>query len=148
MGYEKKVAWNSSMSVGEETIDTQHKKLIGQINKLIDILSSLNVDMGSLRETGHFLYTYIKEHFAYEEEYMEKNDFPGLEGHKKIHANFIQFYKDFQTELKEDMTSGNFSSLEIEKLMEKIKKYLLDWLVQHIKGIDQEYAKYIKSHDS
>ncbi len=146
MGYEKSIEWDQSMSVNEETIDTQHKTLIAQINKLIDILSSLSVDMGSLRETGHFLYTYIKEHFAYEEKYMEENNFPGLANHKKIHADFIQFYKDFQAELKEEMTSGNFSSVEIEKLMEKIKKYLLDWLVQHIKGIDQEYAKYFKSH--
>ena len=146
MEYDKKVEWDSSLSVDEETIDNQHKKLIAQINKLIDILSSLNVDIGSLRETGHFLYTYIMEHFTYEEKYMEENNYPGLENHKKTHKDFIQFYKDFQSELKEEMTSGNFSSVEIDKLMGKIKKYLLDWLIQHIKGVDQEYAKYIKSH--
>jgi hemerythrin len=116
-GYDKKVEWDPSLSVGERTIDEQHKKMIDQINKLIEILSSLSVDMGSLRETGHFLYTYIKEHFTYEE-----------------------------AELKKEMTSGSFSSVEIERLMQKIKTYLLDWLVQHIKGDDQKYAKYIRSH--
>jgi hemerythrin len=146
MEYDKKVEWDPSLSVGEETIDNQHKRLIAQINKLIDILSSLDVDIGALRETGHFLYTHIMEHLTYEEKYMEENNYPGLEDHKKAHRDFIQFYKDIQSELKEGMTSGNFTSIEIGKLMEKIKKYLLDWLVQHIKSVDQEYAKYIKSH--
>jgi len=146
MEIDKKVEWDSSMSVGEKSIDAQHKQLFAQINKLIEILSSLSVDVGFLRKTGHFLYTYIKVHFTYEEKYMEENNYPGLENHKKIHQNFIQFYKDFQKELKEEMTSDNFSSIEIERLLEKIKKYLLEWLVQHIKGIDQGYAKYIKSH--
>jgi len=146
MGYEKKVEWDPSLSVGERTIDEQHKKMIDQINKLIEILSSLSVDMGSLRETGHFLYTYIKEHFTYEEKYMEDNTYPGLEEHVKIHQNFINFYKDFQAELKKEMTSGSFSSVEVERLMQKIKTYLLEWFVQHIKGDDQKYAKYISSH--
>jgi hemerythrin len=143
MDVDKKVGWDPSMSVGEATIDAQHKTMLTQINKLIDILSSLHVDVGPLRETGHFLYTYIKEHFSYEEKYMEDNNYPGLESHRKIHQDFIQFYRDFQAELKQEMTSGKFSSVEIEKLMEKIKKYLLEWLVRHIKGADQEYAKYI-----
>ncbi len=77
---------------------------------------------------------------------MEEHDFPGLENHKKTHQNFVQFYDEFQKELKEKMSSDNFSSIEIKELLEKIKKYLLNWLIQHIKGIDQEYAKYIKSH--
>lgn len=139
------IRWNPSMSVGEETIDSQHKKLLNQINKLVEILSSLEINMGSLRETIHFLYTYIKEHFIYEEEYMAKNNFPGLEKHKEIHQKFVQFYDDLQKELKEKSTSEHFSSIEIKELLKKVKTYLADWLVHHIKGADQEYAKYISS---
>lgn len=145
MDYDKKLEWDSSISVNEKSIDTQHKKLIDQINKMIEILSSLNVDMGSLREAGHFLYTYIKEHLAYEEKYMEDNNYPRLENHKKIHQNFIKFYKGFQEELKKEETSPNFSSIEVEKLMQKIKEYLVNWF-GHIKSDDQDYAKYIRNH--
>ena len=43
--------WIPSMSVGEKTIDGQHKTLLDQINKLVQILSSLEeVNMASLRE--------------------------------------------------------------------------------------------------
>ncbi len=140
------IKWDSSMSVGEKIIDSQHKKLLDQINKLAQVLSSLDVNMGALREINHFLYTYFKEHFSYEEEYMAKNNFPGLEVHKKTHQNFIQFYEDFQIEIKEKTTSKNFSSLEVKEMLKKVKVHLADWLINHIKGIDQEYAKYIKSH--
>lgn len=139
-----KIEWDSSMSVGEETIDNQHKRLLEKINELVEILSSLEVDMGAIRQTGQFLFTYIKEHFEYEENYMEKNNYPDLEVHKKMHQDFVQFYKEFQIELRDRMSSDKFSSIDITELLEKIKKYLLEWLVQHIKGIDQKYAKFIK----
>lgn len=146
MKLDKKVEWDSSMSVGEKNIDAQHKKLIGQINRLIDVISSLSVEIGHVHQSGQFLYDYIKEHFAYEEKYMEEHNFPGLEKHKEIHQDFIQFYKNFKAELKEEMSSGDFSSVEVEKILEKIKKYLMDWFVNHIKGMDQEYAEYIRAH--
>jgi hemerythrin-like metal-binding protein len=140
------IKWESSMSVNEETIDSQHKKLLTQINKLIQILSSLDVNIQQLRETIHFLYTYIREHFNYEEEYMTNNNFPGLNNHKKIHETFIQFYEGFQKKLKEKSASSDFSSIDIKELLKEAEKYLSDWLVDHIKGMDQVYAKYIKSH--
>lgn len=146
MGYEKKVEWTPALSVGEETIDGQHRKLIDEINKIIDAIASLNVGMGHLRQTIHFLYTYMTEHFAYEEKYMAEHGYPGLEGHRKTHADFVQFYRDFQADLKEKMTSGNFSSVEVNMLLEKAKKHLLDWLIQHIQGVDRQYAKYIAGH--
>ena len=109
------------MSVGEHEIDRQHKTLIAQINKLMDILSSLDVDMNSLREAIHFL----------------KNTLPMKKG-------IWRSTKDFQKELKIKMSSGNFSSMDIKELLEKIRKYMLDWLIHHIKGTDQEYANISK----
>ena len=100
--------------------------MLEQINKLVEILSSLEVDIGSLGETIHFLYTYIKEHFEYEEEYMERIGFPGLENHMKIHQQFVQFYNDLQKDLKEKSTSGSFSSVEIKELLKKVQTYLAD----------------------
>ncbi len=144
MDYDKKLVWGPSMSVNEEKIDEQHEKLIEQINKMIGILSSLNVDIGSLRQASHFLYTYVKEHLAYEEGYMQSAGYPRFEEHKKIHQDFIQFYKNFQGELKKEMSSPNFSSLEIEKLMQQIKEFLTNW-IEHIKKDDQEYAEYVRN---
>ena len=136
--------WDQSMSVGNETIDSQHKNLLDQINNLVGTLSSLEVDMASLREANHFLYTYIQEHFTYEEEYMRKKGFPGLDKHIKVHQDFVKFYQGFQKELRDKMAPGSFSSVDIRYLLKRIEKYLSQWLVRHIKGMDQEYAKYVR----
>jgi hemerythrin len=137
--------WEPSMSVGEKTIDSQHKKLLEKVTELARIISSLDVDISQLRETVHFLYTYAKEHFAYEENYMASNDFPSTENHKKMHQDFVQFYDDLQKEFREKSVSGHFSSLDVKELLKKIETYLGEWLVRHIKKMDQEYAKYIKA---
>lgn len=140
------IKWEISMAVNEETIDSQHKKLLTQINKLVKILSSIDVDMSQLRETIHFLYNYIQGHFSYEEGYMLKNRYPGLEKHKEKHKEFIDFYTGFQKKLRDRSASPNFSSLDIKELLEEAKEYLAEWLIKHIKSVDQEYAKYIRSH--
>ena len=82
--------WKPGMSVGEENIDNQHKKLIDQINKLIKALNS-NQELSAVRDVVRFLGDYVDEHFTYEEKYMEKIKFSGIEDHKKIHANFVKF---------------------------------------------------------
>jgi hemerythrin len=140
------IKWEPSMSVGEETIDGQHKKLLTQINKLVNILSSPEVDITQLRETIHFLYTYMQEHFSYEEGYMLKNKYPYLDKHKKMHQEFRDFYTGFQKKLRDRGASPNFSTLDIKEMLEEVKKYLADWLIKHIKSVDQQYAKYIRSH--
>lgn len=132
------------MSVGENKIDSQHKKLFAQIAKLEKIIASRNIDIGALRDTNHFLYEYFNEHFSYEEKYMEKIGYPKLAQHKKVHQSFIKFYDDFQKELMEKYRAKSLASIELKEMVEKIKKYLAAWLVGHIMGMDQDYARYAK----
>jgi hemerythrin len=134
-----------SMSVGDDTIDSQHARLLNQISEIERILSSFNVDMGALRRANQFLITYVREHLKYEEEHMEKHGYPDLENHRKIHAKFIEFTQEFQREFKEKYTSNSFSSVEITELLKRIKQYLEMW-VSHIKVVDHKYAEWIKSN--
>ncbi len=135
-------SWRSELSVGERMIDKQHKSLLEHLDRLVSILSSLDVNIGQLRETLHFLHTYIKEHFAYEEDYMERNSYPGLESHRKIHQGFVRFYLSLQKRLIEKSSSPNFSSVDIRELLEEAKNYLSSW-VNHIEVEDRKYAEYI-----
>ena len=140
------IKWEPSMSVGEKTIDGQHRKLLAQTNNLVNIISSLDVDISQLRETIHFLYGYIQDHFSYEEGYMLENKYPGFAKHKEKHREFIDFYTAFQRKLRDRGASPNFSSIDVKELLEEARKYLSGWLIRHIKAVDQEYAKYIRSH--
>ncbi len=142
-GAHDRLGWDPSMSVGESTIDGQHRNLLGKITELRQIIASMDADVGQLRDALHFLYVYIKEHFAYEESYMAVNEFPGIEKHKAVHQEFVRFYDDLQKEFRQKSVSGHFSSVDVKELLEKTEAYLGNWLVNHIKGMDQEYAKYI-----
>ncbi|MBU2637882.1 MAG: hemerythrin family protein [Nanoarchaeota archaeon] len=139
-----KYEWKPSMSVNENKIDSQHKRLLAQIAKLEKNIASRNVNMGVLRDTNHFLYTYFKEHFTYEEKYMGKIGFPKLEQHKKVHQSFIQFYDGFQRELMEKARARSLTSFDVKEMVVKIKKYLAEWLVDHLMKMDQEYARFAK----
>lgn len=138
--------WIQSMAVNEKKIDSQHKRLFKQIGAVADALTSKKDLMGSLRDANHFLYIYYKEHFSYEENYMKKNRFPGLNKHARVHQKFIRFYEKFQQELMKKAIAGKLNSFEVRQMLENIKKYLAQWLSNHIKGMDQEYVRYIKSH--
>lgn len=139
-----KYEWKPSMSVGEKKIDSQHRQLLEQINRLENALEARNIDMGLLRDTNHFLYIYFKEHFAYEEGYMEKVGAKNIIAHKKVHESFTRFYDDFQKELMQKAASKALTSLEVKAMVEKIKKYLAAWLVNHIMKMDREYAREAK----
>lgn len=142
-----KIEWNSSISVGNRTLDKQHKEMIDRVNRNIDICNSLSsVDIGMLRELGHFMYTYVQEHFSYEEKYMKENNYPDLNKHIEMHQSFIWQYKNFERDFKEQVNSGSFSSVEAGVFLEKVNKYLFKWVIEHIKKEDQKYAKYIKNH--
>ncbi|MDI6737619.1 MAG: bacteriohemerythrin [Nanoarchaeota archaeon] len=140
----KEYEWKPSMSVGEKKIDSQHKKLLSQIIKLEKDIAARSINMGVLRDTNHFLYDYFKEHFSYEEKYMEKSGYPKLAQHRKVHESFIRFYDDFQRKLMEKTKSGNLASLDVKDMVKEVRDYLGKWLVNHIMGMDQDYARYVK----
>jgi len=132
--------WTPNMSVGDETIDNQHKKLLKQVNKLIDALN-VRSELSAVRETVSFLGKYVEEHLRYEEKYQEEHNYPGLEEHKKIHAGFEKFYEEYSKEFK---GIKQLSSDTARQLAEKAREFLGEWLMNHIAGDDHKFYEYIK----
>tara|TARA_Y100000310_G_C20609840_1_gene777427 strand:- start:571 stop:1002 length:432 start_codon:yes stop_codon:yes gene_type:complete len=139
------IEWKPEMTVGNKTIDNQHKKLLGQINKLIKYLS-FKAGLPSVRETIHFLEEYIDDHFSFEEKYVVDNNYPGLEKQKKLHAKFIEFFNDFKKEFNDFYQSGQNLTQKSNELASKAKEFLGDWYINHVLTEDREYYEYIKSH--
>lgn len=123
--------WTEEFSVGDEVIDSQHKKLLMQINKILDAIV-FGVEAKEVHENMiPFLDQYIKEHFSYEEEYMKRINYPNINKHKKEHRNFIKNYVKFKTEFD--------NGVDRSKLVSKIEKFLGTWWVMHIAKEDKEY---------
>jgi hemerythrin len=122
--------WTEEMSVGESTIDAQHQRLLAQVNKLIDSMV-FGTTSAEVTDAISFLEKYIDEHLSYEERYMEKRGFDGIEEHKKQHDNFRKKYVDFKNKL-DSGSAPNDTLIEIEE-------FLGQWWINHIGHEDRKY---------
>ncbi len=126
--------WSESLSVGIDTIDEQHKKLVGMINEL-----HRQMHTGSAKEavekTLDNLINYTGSHFQYEEKLFAKHDYPEQTRHKEMHGKLVGQVLDFQVQFKKGDRDVGI------KLME----FLKDWLINHIKKTDQQYSSFLLS---
>lgn len=128
--------WTESISVGNEVIDNQHKKLLAQVNKIINAMA-FGTDSKELKGIINFFDDYIKEHFSYEEEYMKKIGFPNIEEHKQKHFDFIEKYNKFKNDFEQNV--------EKEKLIMEMEKYIGEWWIEHIGKEDKKYQLFLEN---
>jgi len=123
--------WDESIALHIPAIDAQHKELIGWINALNDAVQK-GEGARLIDETLKKLINYVFEHFAAEEKLMLSYNYPGFTSHRQEHDYFVQKLKEIQGGFQDsDETSRN--TLD----------FLVDWIVCHIKGTDQNYGRFI-----
>jgi hemerythrin len=127
--------WTTDLSVGVEEIDRQHKEFIAALNSLLDAMAK-----GKGRdEIGNILYFiegYVEKHFNLEEEYMRRFMYPKYHAHKAIHDGFRKEMSVIKQEYGE---KG-----EAIRLVIKVEKNMLDWLITHINEVDKKLGAFLK----
>lgn len=129
------IKWNDNMSVNIISIDTQHKKLIEEINNFYNNLSRKS-NNEVISEILYQLKKYSIYHFQTEEALMKKFGFQGYKEHKKEHELFIQKVNDVEKKLSEGKMV----------LTVEIANFLKDWLTNHVFNTDKQYSKYLISN--
>lgn len=129
--------WTEKLSVGDAVIDSQHESIFGATNRLLDIV------MGERAPEEIFgvlttVERYVREHFSYEEAYMEQHGYPELLQHKRIHEDFAANFAKRKQELIRIGTSS--------EAVLAFENYLGTWLIRHVGDEDQKYAIFIKDH--
>ena len=126
------VEWKDEYSVGIESIDRQHKKLIALINNL---QTAVNYSAGAEfeQEALDELVDYTKTHFGYEEELMEKNGYPDFTTHRAEHELMISRVEQVLAEYKRNPDTAMQNAID----------FLRDWLINHINGTDKQYSKFL-----
>lgn len=127
--------WDSTLQLGINQIDDQHKQLVGMINdlhKAMKLRQSTTVAGGILER----LVSYTVFHFGVEEKLFQKHGYPEYDQHKKIHENLVAQVKEFK--IKVDQGDATISM--------ELMSFLKDWLANHIKGTDQKYVPFLKEH--
>jgi hemerythrin len=131
------IEWDDKKySVGVSKIDSEHKKFIDTINKAILVDQNSNNPEAEVVEVLNEMKEYAETHFATEETYMVKFNYPDYENHRKEHQAFIIETMAFFDKI----TNSN------RQLISEILEHLKSWLVNHIQDTDTMYISCFKEH--
>ena len=119
--------WLEEWSVGNESLDHDHKRLVEIINRVGDADADEEDPAWVISE----LSKYATYHFQREEEMMAAAHIPGLEEHKQTHQKFIDWLASLQATI--NLPESRFI------MFEAANGYLRDWLRRHILGTDMQY---------
>ena len=128
------VEWNARYQIGVGPMDEAHKKLLGLMNQLHEQRAAGD-DKPELRRTLKALADFTVRHFREEEAYMQSIAFPGLENHKRIHANLLEQLN----------AHANAFETGTGSLPDQFFTFLKVWLTAHICGIDTKYAEHARN---
>ncbi|UCF09038.1 MAG: hemerythrin family protein [Thermoplasmata archaeon] len=127
--------WDDSLSIGNEKIDSQHRELIAKIDLLAEAILRRE-GRNKIGRVLSFMREYGELHFASEEELMDRYGYPGTEEHKRQHARFHETTKRLTGQLESDA--------EMDFLASTVERFLIDWLILHIKTADRELGEFLK----
>ncbi|MFW9845888.1 MAG: bacteriohemerythrin [Candidatus Thorarchaeota archaeon] len=130
-----KIEWEDSLSVGIDLIDEQHKMLIQRLSDLSKAVEQQRAPSEVLK-TLDFLVEYTDFHFSTEEKHMVEQEYAGRHYHLQQHEEF----KDSLRHLVEDFEDEGAT----KALGTAINIMLLNWLINHIKGIDVKFGEFLK----
>ncbi len=129
------IDWTASLSVGIDSIDNQHKKLVDLLNKLY---AAMTEGKGSeiLGNIFGDLVNYTKTHFATEEQYFAKYKYPDSAKHISEHKILTDKAKALQADFK----SGKVA------MSREVMQFLKDWLNNHIAFEDKKYGPFLREN--
>ena len=113
-----KIQWKDSFSVGNKSIDNQHKQLITLINILIEANGKGTTSLSLLNEVLRQLVHYSQYHFQLEEAKFRKFQYPEVAKHIKEHQSFIK-------------KIDSFKKNKSEQLSTEMLGYLSNWFTKH-----------------
>ena len=130
----EKIAWDNNLSIGIESIDSQHKMLIERLQAVTEAIES-NQGEGTIAKTLDFLLDYTDFHFSEEEKQMAEHDYPGLDLQKQQHEEFSSAVK----KLVEDFEAEG----AVKDIADHIRDFLFNWLKKHIKEVDHQFGQFL-----
>lgn len=129
--------WSDELSVGNQFIDNDHKKLIKMINNFHNAMQE-GRGKEVISKVLNNLFIYTSEHFKREEDEMLRIKYALFEDHRRKHQQLISQVENLQT----DLDNGKIM------LTTKVSDFLKDWLYSHILQTDKLLAAAISKAKS
>jgi hemerythrin len=132
--------WSESLSVGNETIDNQHKELFKRISDLVAAIKQHKCKY-KISDVIKFLDDYITFHFREEEIIMQKHKYPGYPEHKAEHKIFLDNFKKLKLELPKLEGGKKPGSYDLSV---ETNQVVVDWILSHIANVDKKLGEFLK----
>lgn len=122
--------WSDKLSLGNQFIDADHRRIIDLINTLHDAMSERKGDV-IIGKTLFDLIVYCKGHFMREEAFMRQLGHPDYEDHKREHDALLE---------KVNLLHQDFKDGDSERstLTVQTAHFLYHWLTSHIQQSDMK----------
>jgi hemerythrin len=124
------IEWDDSFLLGFYDVDAHHRHLFALLAKTHEEFATGNPNLGPVLDE---LVDYARYHFKSEELWMMDGHYPGIVGHKREHACFLQIV----FRMRKEFLSGN-EYLSLETL-----QFLESWISGHILKTDAEFGRFI-----
>lgn len=131
-----RIEWKDAYSVHDDEIDQHHQQLIRYIQVLDDPSVRAKANDEFLQMIIDGLVSYTRYHFTAEEKKMVDAGYPGLDDHRREHADFAKDAEVFRKTFRD-------GSPRLEKAL---LGYLKDWLLTHILTSDRLFGEWMESH--
>lgn len=120
--------WKSDYETGVPTIDTQHKVLFDNINRLEALLAKDEIVRSEADYLLKFLDGYAAQHFKGEETCMARFRCPSHARNREEHAQFLETLKFAREEYK--------IAHKPRAVLERLHETLAFWINNHILQVD------------
>jgi hemerythrin len=123
------IVWKPLYSVGNVSVDNQHKQILEIVNDLHMAMEEGN-DHEVVKSLLDRMLRYTHTHFEFEERLMQECGYPDIESHKGLH------------DVLRRKTTGLRAHTNL--VMEQdLLRFLKEWWVEHIQEEDQKFAPYL-----
>ncbi len=129
------LSWQDSMTTGVPRIDKQHQQLIHEVNSLMDAMRAGKAKE-EIEKLFAFLGEYAVKHFTDEEAEMERAKCPAAMTNRLAHQQFVRKFSQLRERVAREGITPTF--------IITVQKDLVDWVVNHIRGVDTRLAAYAR----
>lgn len=122
---------------GIDDIDAQHRELFSRIRALLEA-SQKRRSRQEVIGLLEFLGSYVVDHFDLEDRMMREVSYPGIDGHRAEHRQFIKELEVLRHELKSEGPSSLFAI--------RVGNRVTAYLREHIYRTDRMLASWLRAN--
>lgn len=129
------ISWRRQLSVGQPSIDEDHKHLIEYLNELDAALNGRVFSPVRIAKILMKLLEYTHQHFSREEKIMQVVHYPKFDDHVRQHREAVRILSELSDAFTKEPNHHN---------AERIYKFTAKWLVNHIIMQDTLLTPYVR----